>query len=94
MQMIEAPIGTIEQPSQEPTQVRTRTSFFGSYPDTALGVALVGPPASIGLLMVLGLGFAVAVCAVFAAVFGITTAMDITWMRHRRTDRKSHGDLD
>ena len=94
MQTIESPTETVEQSSQEPTLVRTRTSFPGRYLDIALVVALVGPPALIGLLMLLGLGFALAVCVVFAAVFVITTAEDVTWMWQRRIDRENQWDLD
>jgi hypothetical protein len=94
MQTIESPTETVEQSSQELTQVRTRTSFSGRYLDIALVVALVGPPALIGLLMLLGLGFALAVCVVFAAVFVITTAEDVTWMWQRRIDRENQWDLD
>jgi hypothetical protein len=94
MQTIDSPTGTIQQSSQEPTQVRTRTSFVARYLDTALVVALFGPPALIGLLMLLGLGFALAVCVVFAAVFVITTAEDAMWIWQRRIDRESQWNLD
>ena len=94
MQTIDSPTETIEQSSQEPTQVRTRTSFSGRYLDIALVGALVGPPALIGLLMLLGVGFALAVCVVFAVVFVITTADDVTWMWQRRIDRDNPWDLD
>ena len=87
MQTIEYPTETIEQLSPEPAQVRTRTSFSGRYLDVALVVALVGPPALIGLLMLLGLGFTLAVCVTFAAVFIITTAEDMTWIWQSRIDR-------
>ncbi|HEX2783948.1 MAG TPA: hypothetical protein VHN36_10205 [Ilumatobacteraceae bacterium] len=93
MQTIDSATETIEQSSQEPTQVRTRTSCVGRYLDIALVVALLGPPALIGMLMLLGLGFAIAVCFVFAAVFVITTAEDVTWMWRRRIDRENQWDL-
>jgi hypothetical protein len=94
MQTIDSPTETIEQSSQDPIRVRTRTSRVGRYLDIALVVALFGPPALIGLLMLLGLGFALAVCAVFAAVFVITTAEDATWIWQRRIDRESQWNLD
>jgi hypothetical protein len=94
MQTIESPTETVERSSQELTQVRTRASFSGRYLDIALVVALVGPPALIGLLMLLGLGFALAVCVVFAAVFVVTTAEDVTWMWQRRIDRENQWDID
>jgi hypothetical protein len=94
MQTIESPTEIIERPSHEPTQVRTRTSVSGRYLDIALVVALVGPPALIGLLMLLGLGFALAVCVMFAAVFFLTTAEDVTWMWQRRIDRENQWDID
>ena len=94
MQTIDSLTETIEQSSQEPAQVRTRASFPGRHLDIALVVALVGPPALIGLLMLLGVGFAVAVCVAFAAVFVITTAEDVTWIWQRRIDRENQWDLD
>jgi hypothetical protein len=94
MQTIESPTETIEQPSRELTQARTHTSSSGRYLDIALVVAVVGPPALIGLLMLLGLGFALAVCVVFAAVFVLTTAEDVTWSWQRRIDRENQWDLD
>ena len=94
MQAIESPAETVERSSPELPQVRTRISFSGRCLDIALVVALVGPPALIGLLMLLGLGFASAVCLVFAVVFVITTAEDVMWMRQRRMDREAQWDLD
>ena len=52
--------------------------------DRALLVALTAPPALIWLLVALGAQFAVAVIAVFALVFIVTTAMDIAWVIRRR----------
>ena len=94
MQTIESPAENVEQSSPELPHVRTRTSSSGRYLDIALVVALVGPPAVIGLLMLLGLGFAPAVCVVFAVVFVITTAQDATWMWQRHMDREAQWDLD
>jgi hypothetical protein len=95
MQTIDCPTKTIEESSpQEPTEVRTRTSFAGRCLDIALVVALFGPLALIGLLMLLGLGFALAVCVVFAVVFVITTVEDATWMWQRRIGRENQWDLD
>jgi hypothetical protein len=93
MHTIDSPTETIERSSQEPTQVRTPTSSVGHYLDIALVVALLGPPALIALLTLLGLAFALAVCVVFAAVFVITTAEDVTWMWQRRIDRENQWDL-
>ena len=94
MHTIDSPTEAIERPSQEPSQVRTQRSSVGRYLDIALVLALVGPPALIGLLMLLGLGFALAVCVVFAAVFVLTTTEDVTWMWQRRIDRENQWDLD
>ncbi len=52
--------------------------------DRELLVALVAPPSLIWLLVALGAQFGVAVITVFAAVFVITTAMDIAWVARRR----------
>jgi hypothetical protein len=93
MQTIEAPTETIDRSFQEASEFQTPTSVVGRYLDIALVVALVGPPALVGLLGLLGLGFAVAVCVVFAAVFIITTAEDVTWMWRRRIDRENRRDL-
>jgi hypothetical protein len=94
MQRIDSPTETIKQSSQEAAQVRIRTSFVGRYLDIALVVAIVGPPALIGLLILLGVGFTRAVCVVFAAVFVITTAEDVTCVWQRRIDRENQWDLD
>ena len=94
MQTIDSPTETIERSSQNRTQVRPQTCSAGRYLDIALVLALVGPPALIGLLMLLGLGFALAVCVVFTAVFVITTAEDVTWMWQRHIDRENRWDID
>jgi hypothetical protein len=94
MQTIDSPPETTEQSSHEPHRVPTPTSDAGRYLDIALVCALLGPPALIGLLMLLGLGFALAVCVVFAAVFVITTVKDVTWMWQRRTNREDQWNLD
>ena len=44
--------------------------------------------------MLMGLGFALAVCVVFAAVFVVTTAEDVTWVWQRRIDRENQWDID
>jgi type IV secretory pathway VirB2 component (pilin) len=93
MQTIESPTETSE-PSSQPIQTRARKSFAGRHLDVAFVVALVGPPVLIGLLLLLGLGFALAVCVVFAAVFVLTTAEDVTWMWQRRTDRQNQWEID
>jgi len=74
--------------------MRTRTSLSGRYLDIALVVALVGPPALIGWLMLLGLGFAFAACAVFAAVFVITTTDEVMWLWQRRRGRQTPRTID
>ena len=94
MQTIESTTETVEQSSPELPNLPIRTSFSGRYLDVALVVALIGPPALIGLLMLLGLGFALAVCVVFAAVFVITTAEDVRWMWRRRIDHENQWDID
>ena len=93
MQTIESPADTVEQSSPELNQVRTQTSFSGRYLDIALVVALVGPPAVIGLLMLLGLGFAFAVC-LCSLRCSSSPPRRRHWMWKRRMDREAQWDLD
>jgi hypothetical protein len=72
-------------------RVPPRTSRIGHHVDGALVVALLAPPALIGLLMALGLQFALAVCVMFAVVFAVTTSEDAMWTWRRHTDRESDG---
>jgi len=94
MQTIESSTETTGHSTQQTTDHRPRTSAVGRHLDIALVVAVVGPPALIGLLMLLGLGFASAACAVFAVVFAITTGYDATWVWQRRADRENQCCLD
>lgn len=52
--------------------------------DLALFVAIVGPVAMIGLLVLIGVGFAVAVFITFVSVFAVTTTLDVVWFLRRR----------
>lgn len=91
MQTIESPHQSIDRTAQQPTLDRRRLSL-GCRLDSAIIGALVGPPAMIGLLTLLGVGFALAVCVAFAVVFVVTTAEDATWMWQRRIDREIQSD--
>ena len=62
--------------------------------DIALAVAILGPLAMIGLMMLIGVGIAVALCATFVFVFSMTTMMDVVrFLRRRRVrnDRRRFG---
>jgi hypothetical protein len=87
------------QPTQSPTPVLDRPSPHAVSPratevnvrrraDTALVVALLGPPALVVAMMALRIPFAVAVCAMFAVVFAVATAIDVRWMWQRRSRRR------
>ena len=52
--------------------------------DLALVVAIVGPPAIIGLLVLIGAGLAAAVVITFVLTFAVTTTLDVTWFVRRR----------
>lgn len=67
--------------SRSPSNVRRNA-------DAALIVALVAPPALIATLSWLGLSFGLAVCVVFAAVFVVTTVIDVRWMWRRHQYRR------
>lgn len=58
-----------------------------SHPDFSLGAAILAPPALMGLLVLIGVGAAIAVCVTFVVVFAVTTTLDVRWLlRCRRAN--------
>jgi Flp pilus assembly protein TadB len=58
-----------------------------SHADYALLAALLTPLAIVGLLVLIGVGVGLAVCIMFAAVFAVTTTLDVRWFLRSRRDR-------
>ena len=88
MHSTQSPAQVLEPPSPAAVPVVPRTAPVHRTADTALVVAVVGPPAVIAVLAWLGLSFALTVCIVFAAVFAVTTAIDVSWMWRRPQSRR------
>ena len=88
MHSTHSPVQVLEPPSPAVVQVVSRAASNHRTADTALVVAVVGPLALIAVLSWLGLSFALAVCIVFAAVFAVTTAIDVRWMWRRHQSRR------
>ena len=77
-----------ESSSIDPAVAANPTRDSVSHADVALVVAILGPLALIGLLTLLGLGIAPAVCITFALVCAVTTTLDIRWLlQHRRSTK-------
>lgn len=88
MHSTQSPTQVLEPPSPAAVPLVSRSTTIHRSADTALVVAIVGPPALIAVLSWLGLSFALAVCVVFAAVFVVTTAIDVKWMWRRHQSRR------
>lgn len=58
--------------------------FSISPADLPLFVAIAGPLAMIGLLVLIGVGIAAAVIITFVLVVAVTTTLDVTWFLRRR----------
>ncbi len=58
-----------------------------SHADVALAVAILGPVAVVGLLVLIGVSVGAAVCAAFVIVFVVTTTLDVRWLVRRRRSR-------
>ncbi|MEO8266608.1 MAG: hypothetical protein ABI706_13995 [Ilumatobacteraceae bacterium] len=88
MHSTQSPTQVLEPPSPAAVPVVTRSVTNHRTADTALVVAVAGPPAVIAILTWFGLSFGVDVCMVFAAVFVVTTAIDVRWMWRRHLVRR------
>lgn len=65
---------------------RASTPVSSTHADLVLVAAPLVPLAIVGLLVLIGVGFGAAVCIMFASVFAVTTALDVTWLRRSRRD--------
>jgi hypothetical protein len=63
------------------------TADSPSHADLALVAALLAPLAIVGFLVLIGVGVGIAVCVMFAAVFAVTTTLDVRWLLRCRRDR-------
>ena len=93
MHSTQSPVQVLEPPSPAAVPVVPHTAS-NHRTDTALVVAVVGPPALIVILSWLGLSFALAVCIVFATVFALTTAIDVRWMWRRHQSRRRRWNIE
>jgi hypothetical protein len=84
MQSTQSPTPVLDRPSPHAVSARATEVNIRHRADTALAVALLGPPVLVVAMMALRISFAVAVCAMFAVVFAVTTAIDVRWMWQRR----------
>ena len=73
-----------ERSTTDPAPTVDPTPGSVSHADVALVVAILAPLAIIGLLVLIGLGIAAAVCITLVLVFVVTTTMDVRWLIQRR----------
>ena len=76
---------TLRSPSADQVESGSRPDST-SHADYLLVAALVVPVSIVGLLVLIGVGIGVAVCIMFAAVFAVTTTLDVKWLLRSRRD--------
>lgn len=94
MHSTQSPTQVLEPPSPPAIPFVARTVPELRTADTALVVAVVGPPTLIVILSWFGLSFGLSVCVVFATVFVVTTAIDVRWMWRRRQSRRRQWNIE